>query len=164
LTDAVARIRQEYYAWPPAIDSELDIARRRGVPEALLKFYSLCNGAFIAKGTDFPGPDRRRYRFSIPPLRDLTCAQDEGYISESQPLFDSSADWWQLVDYGDGNWLAVDATPAGNGRIIDLFHETVGEVGEQAIVATSIVDLLTRLLDAMEVYWLDESFEDLGSI
>lgn len=162
LLEAVEELRRRHYANSPALTLEIEIARKRRVPEELLDFYSLCNGALLGEGHDFRAPDGRWFRLSIPALLDLKCAKEFGYISSHEPLYEQSANWWQIADYGDGNWLALDATNEGKGRIIDLFHETVGETGFQMVVATSLIDLLKRLLSADGVFWFEDSFEALG--
>lgn len=161
---AVRSIRESHFAFPPATDNQLNSARTRGVPEELLAFYALCDGALIGAGNDFPSPIGRRFRLSIPRLADLQTTQSCGYIHDRAPLYQESANWWQIVDYCDGNYLAFDASPHANGRIIDVFHETVGEPGWHTIVASSMSDLLARLLEHKGVYWFDDRFQSLGSI
>lgn len=164
LQDAVDRLREKYFAFPSADQNVIDDGRFRGVPEELLAFYALCDGAFIGDGDDFPDPSGRRYRLMIPRLADLQTTQACGYISDESPLYDQSAGWWQIVDYGDGNWLAFDGSPDPNSRIIDIFHEPVGEPGWHDIVASSMPDLLDRLLERGGVYWFDDDFKPLGKI
>lgn len=164
LESAVRQVREKHYAFPPAAESALNAARARDVPEELLAFYSLCDGALIGTGDDFPGPDGRRFRLRIPRLAELETTQACGYISADSPLFQHSAKWWQVVDYGDGNYLAFDASADSGGRIIDIFHGTAGEPDYHAIIASSLSNLLEGLLRHGEVYWLDEDFPKLGYI
>ena len=164
LADLVKRIREKHFAYPPADRTEINSARVRGVPEDLLALYALCDGALIGDGDDFSDPKGRRYRLRIPALADLTTTQSYGYIFEDSPLFNQSAKWWQMVDYGDANWLAVDGSSNVNGGVIDIFHETVGELGSHERVANSLPDLLDRLLRCDGVYWFDDDFQSLGAI
>jgi len=159
---SVQRIRNAYFAFAPATPGDLAAARVRSVPDALLEFYSLCDGAFIGNGSDFRDPNGRRYRLLVPSLSELQTVQSFGYISVDSPLYEKSAQWWQIVDYGDVNWLAYDGTPDAGGRVIDIFHETVGEPGSHKIVASSLKDLLDRLVKRGGVYWFDDDFESLG--
>ena len=160
----VARIRRTHFAFDPAQRYELDSAHRRGVPASLLDFYRLCDGAFICDGDDFADPIGRRYRLKIPRLTDLKTTQSYGYIAKDSPLYQASVNWWQIVDYGDANWLAFDASTDSSSGIIDIFHETVGKLYSHAIVANSMADLLDRLLQRGGVYWFDDDFKLRGRI
>lgn len=162
IENSVQRIRNAYFAFAATAPGDLAAARVRGVPDALLEFYSLCDGAFIGNGSDFRDPNGRRYRLMVPRLSELQTAQSFGYISVDSPLYEKSAQWWQIVDYGDSNWLAYDGTLDGGGRVIDIFHETVGDPDYHEIVASSLNDLLDRLLKQGDVYWFDDDFESLG--
>ncbi|MEQ1830608.1 MAG: SMI1/KNR4 family protein, partial [Pirellula sp.] len=164
LENVVARVRDGHFAFPPVNDSEVEAARNRSVPEALLDFYRLCDGALIGDGDDIGDPNGRRYRLMIPRLADLNTTQSYGYIFDDSPLYEASAKWWQIVDYGDSNWLAFDASSNSGSAIIDVFHETVGEPGSHDIVANSMADLLERLLRRDGVYWFDDNFQALGTI
>jgi hypothetical protein len=164
LENLVAQIREGHFALPPANESELDSARERNIPDALLDFYRFCDGAFIGHGDDFGDPSGRRYRLKIPQLANLITTQSYGYIFDDSPLYEASAEWWQIVDYGDANWLAFDASSNPASAIIDVFHETVGEPASHEIVANSMADLLERLLRYDGVYWFDDDFQSLGTI
>jgi hypothetical protein len=162
LSNLVARIREDHFAFPPANETKLDAASKRKIPEALIDFYRLCDGAFIGSGNDFGDANGRRYRLKIPQLSNLITTQSYGYIFNDSPLYEASAKWWQIVDYGDANWLAFDGSSKSSSAIIDLFHETVGQPGTHEIVADSMTDLLERLLRRDGVYWFDEDFKSLG--
>lgn len=164
LAKIVQRIRGECFVFPPAAQEDLSVARVRGVPDALLNFYAVCDGAFIGEGDDFPDPNGQRYRLMIPRLRELQTVQSYGYILPDSPLYEQSSKWWQIVDYGDANWLAYDGTHGSGGRIIDIFHETVGEPDSHNIVANSLDEMLNRLVSRRGVYWFDEEFESPGAI
>ena len=164
LSQLVDQIRTDHYACPVADAAVLDAARQRGVPANLVDLYALCDGAFIGEGDDFPGPDGRQYRLCIPRLSDLQTVQSFGYVFDDSPLYAAAANWWQLVDYGDANWLAYDATADGGGRILDIFHETVGEPETHDIVALSVADLLQRLLDQSDAYWFADDFRAFGVV
>ena len=109
LSQLVDRIRDAYHASDPASDTDLAAARDRGVPESLLDFYSLADGALLGNGDDFPDPFGNRYRFLIPPLVELQTTQQYGYVFDDAPYYDNTARWWQILDYCDANWLALDA-------------------------------------------------------
>ena len=154
-------IRSRHFAFPPAESAALRAGAERGVPSSLLEFYVLCDGALIADGEDFRAPDGRRFRLRIPRLGDLKTVQEYGFIMDDSPLYDASAHWWQVLDYGDSNWLALDATQEGHGRILDIFHETAGVVGHHAVVAESLSEMLKLALAKPGVYWLADGFESL---
>jgi hypothetical protein len=134
------------------------------VPAALLDFYGLCDGAQIVDGQDFSAPDGRRFRLAIPRLSELQTVQKSGFLLDNSPLYRASAQWWQVLDYGDSNWLALDATQEGDGRILDIFHETAGEVGRHSIVAQSFSEMLERVIGKPGVYWLADDFEEYGFV
>lgn len=163
LEHAVECIREKHYVFPAAEGDKLAAALLRGVPNELLAFYGLCDGAFIGNGDDFAAPNGCRCRLKLPRLSDLQTVQSDGYISHKSSLYEASGKWWQILDYGDANWLAFDAS-SGSDHIIDVFHETVGELDSHAIVANSMVDLLDRLIRRNGVYWLDKDFEALGYV
>ncbi|MCA8996496.1 MAG: hypothetical protein KDA80_05920 [Planctomycetaceae bacterium] len=77
-------------------------------------------------------------------------------------MFEQSAHSWQILHCGDANWLAIDHSHTTYGRVIGLFHETVGDSDSHAIVASSFADALKRLLRHKTAYWLDDSFQPLG--
>lgn len=164
LENLVSRVRDEHFAFPPVSDREVEAARNRSIPEALLNFYRMCDGALIGDGDDFGAPNGRRYRLKIPRLAELSTTQSSGFISDDSPLYEASAKWWQIVNYGDSNWLAFDASSNSISRIIDVFHETVGEPGTHEIVANSMADLLDRLLRHDGTYWFIDDFRSQGSI
>jgi len=163
LDELVSRIRESHFAFPPASESAINSARLSNVPQELLEFYMKCDGALLCDGDDFAAPNGTRYRVKIPRLVDLQTTQSHGYIFDASPFYALSANWWQIADYGDANWLAFDSTAETKGRIIDIFHETVGEPGYHNIVALSLTDMLTRLLDRGGVYWFDGGFQNLGA-
>lgn len=159
LSQLVERIRSVYFAFEPASDGDLENAAMRGVPESLLDFYRLADGALLGDGDDFPSPAGERYRLQIPCLAALQTTQQYGYVFDDAPYYANTASWWQIVDYGDANWLAFDATPDGDGRILDVFHETVGYDDEHEVVALGLTELLHRILDQGGDYWLAEGFQ-----
>ena len=141
LNDYVTRLRATYYVAEPASTDTLSLAASKGIPEALIAFYRLCNGAYVGDGDDFRDPNGKEYRLRIPPLDQLKSVQQQGYISDDSPFYDASSNWWQIVDYCDANWLAYDGAD-DHGRIIDIFHETAGQPGYHSVVAKSLADLL----------------------
>ena len=157
LSELVDRIRNTYFVFDPA--SETDLNADRGVPEMLLAFYRLADGALLGDGDDFADPAGSRYRLKFPRLADLQTTQQYGYVFDDAPYYANTANWWQIIDYGDSNWLALDATPDGNGRILDVFHETVGYDDEHDVVALNLTELLQRVLDRHDVYWFDDGFQ-----
>lgn len=162
LNEYVMRLRTDYYAAEPTDSETLSLAASRGVPESLLAFYRLCNGGYLGSGEDFRAPNGNEYRLRIPPLSRLISVQQQEYISDDSPFYGASARWWQIVDYCDANWLAYDDAE-GQGRIIDVFHETAGQPGYHSVVATSLPDLLDRLIRYDGVYWFRDDFTALST-
>jgi SMI1 / KNR4 family (SUKH-1) len=164
LEHLVDLIRRQQFAFDPADEATLACAVQRRVPATLIEFYRFCDGALIGAGDDFMSPDGRRFRLAIPRLAKIQTVQECGYISETAALFTNSGQWWQVLDYGDGNWLALDDTPTGSGQILDVFHETAGELGRQEIVAKSFLDMLALVTESDSIYWLDKHFVGFGYV
>ena len=158
-SELVDRIHNTYFAFNPASDADIKTAAERGVPDTLLDFYRLADGALLCDGDDFPDPAGKRYRLMIPRLADLQTTQQYGYVFDDAPYYTNTTSWWQIIDYCDANWLALDGTPDGNGRILDVFHETVGYDDEHDVVALNLTELLQRVLDRGDVYWFDDDFQ-----
>jgi hypothetical protein len=157
LEEIVEIIRNRHFTNPPARPDQVEEARSRGIAEPLLDLFRLADGAYVGDGDDFraPGEKRFRFRFRIPRLAELKSAADFGYGSEESPMRERLKSWWPFLDYGDGNFLGM--TDAADGfRIVDLFHETVGEPGSHAVIAPTLEHLLSELLRYGEVYWLDD--------
>ncbi|EKK04643.1 hypothetical protein RBSH_00023 [Rhodopirellula baltica SH28] len=159
LSELVDRIRSTYFAFDPASDADLNAAAERGVPETLLAFYRFADGAFLGSGDGFADPAGSRYRLMFPRLADLQTTQQYGYVFDDAPYYANTGNWWQIIDYCDANWLALDATPDGSGRILDVFHETVGYDDEHDVVAINLTELLQRVLDRGDLYWFDDDFQ-----
>ena len=145
LESIVDEIRKTQFAFSPAPEAELQAAIENGIPYDLVSVYRFANGMLLGEGDYFSAPDDRAFRLRFPPIQELQTVQSYGYVHDDAPLYDLTADWWQIIDYGDANWLAFDANDA-HGRILDAFHEEVGYDQCHAIVAESIPDLLERLL------------------
>ncbi|MGE3406188.1 MAG: hypothetical protein AB7I37_05190 [Pirellulales bacterium] len=160
----VAEVRARHFAYPPAEPGLLQAAQERGVPACLLEFHAICDGALIGPGDDFLSPAGQWFRFRIPSLADLQTTQEYGFIQDDSPLYTASAAWWQMLDYGDSNWLAIDATSNGQGRILDVCHESAGDPGWQEIVARSFQELIDRLLAEPDTFWFGDGFQSLGSV
>ena len=159
LTHIVDRIRSTYYAFSPASDADVSAALDRGVPDALLDFYRLADGALLGDGDDFPAPTGERYRLLVPRIAEVETTQQYGFVDDDAPYYGHSENWWQFIDYGDSNWLAFDATPDGDGRILDVFHETVGYDDEHDVVALNLPELFLQILDRGDVFWFDDDFQ-----
>lgn len=164
LSQLVEQLRQDHFVRPPVNSEQLEAARLRGVPNELIELYAFCDGALLGEGEDFLAPDGKRYRLCIPRLAEIQTVQSVGFVMDGDPLYTASADWWQLVDYGDSNCLACDATSSGGGQILDVFHETAGESGAHDVVARSVSDLLYRFLENPDTFWLRDSFQSLGTV
>lgn len=164
LAELLQRIGDAGYVRPPADPETLARAAARSVPATLMEFYSICDGAFFGDGGDFQAPDGRRFRLHIPQLAELTTTQEFGYIFADSPHYGRSAKWWQIVDCGDGNWLAFDSHDSSTKPIIEVFHESAGESEAQMVVAHSLEALLQRFANEKPMYWLEDDFEPLGYI
>ncbi len=155
--EIVEEIRSSFYAYPGASQEDLDSAVNRGIPPLLVEFYKECDGCFIGQGEVMDAPDGKSYRTRIPKLAELDTVQSYGYVSNDTPLYDKSAEWWQIVDYGSANWIAFDASDDGFGQILDIPHEEVGNEECHAIIAESFLELLQKLIKYNGQDWYNNS-------
>ncbi len=146
LASIANEIRHTQFCFPAATSHEIDGAIERGIPIRLTELYRFANGMFLGEGDEFTSPDGRNFRLRIPRLDELQTVQSFGYVDDDAPLYKQTANWWQLVDYGDANWLAYDGNNDADGRILDVFHEEAGYDECHAIIAESTPDLLERLM------------------
>ena len=136
-------------------------AQALGLPSDLLQFYRRMNGAYL-HATDkyadkYAGAfvrNRREWIWRINPIGKLKTIAEEGFIDDESPLYPLSKNWIALVDVGEGDCLAVNVDPSARGEIIDCYHETVGEPGQNAVIARTFTQLLTSLLKSPEPFWL----------
>ncbi len=155
VADAVALLAKSGFVAGPADDRALEAAQLRGVPACLLDFYRIANGLFAVEGDDFPCPDGLRYRFQIVPVQCLKTVAEYGFAPQDSPLFNCLKRWWQFFDCGDSNWVGITDVDDGC-RIVDLFHETVGDPGSHAVIAHSLPEFLEKFAALKEMYWLSE--------
>lgn len=165
LKEIVDVISTQFYANPAAKEEILKTAKERGVPKELLEFYELCNGCYIGNGKEVDAPNGKTYQIHLPELQELVTVKEYGYISEDSTFYEESASWWQIVDNHGANWLAYDATALGRGRILDIPHEEVGYEECHAIIATSLIDLLEKLVKFGGQDWFSiEEWNEIGRV
>jgi len=154
----VQEIRASFYAYPGANVADLDTARLNGVPSVLLQFYKECDGCFIGSGEEVAAPDGKTYQLRISRLSEIQTTQKYGYVEKDAPLYDMTNLWWQVIEIGDANWLAFDASKEGFGRIIDVPHEEVGYEECHAVIAETFMELLQQLIkyDGQDWFGIDE--------
>jgi hypothetical protein len=160
----VAQIRREHLAGPPAAPDHLARGRELGLPDDLLHFYQLTDGAYLY-GSDEYGDfhrDGRWWQWQILPLDSVRPVADR-FVSAYRPLWERARHWLAVVDVLDSNYLAISTEPGHAGEAIDCFHETVGMPGYNRIVARSFTELLTELLRSPEAFWLSGDRPDYGS-
>jgi antitoxin YokJ len=161
----VAKIRSSHRIHLPASPKDLLRLRRLGMPEDVLRFYTLSDGARLHRTDEYGGlgPDpERRWRWEILPCREIEPAS-QSYVGADSPLFKRAHSWMHLVNVQDGNYLAINVEPGHVGEVLDCFHETVGEPGRTAIVALSFTELLDRLLKSPRPFWLRKTMRPYGS-
>jgi SMI1 / KNR4 family (SUKH-1) len=165
ITDLLGKLNRSHLACPPASETALAYGRSLGLPADVLAFYRSSNGAYLHEsegGGDFQA-DGRWWKWRLLPveeLRDIAATYD---IDETCPMADTLRQWIALVDVLDSNYLAVDMAPERGGQIIDCFHETVGWEGYHAIIAMSFTELLLRLIERSDPYWLEDGFPKYGA-
>jgi hypothetical protein len=154
IDELVERIRREHCAFPPATATDLERVKAFALPDDLLRFYELTDGAMLyASEFGTPGPDSRQWDWWIRSAADLLTVAEYGFVPEDSPLYESAQRWVVWVEVQDGNVLAVNTEPNHVGEIIDCFHETVGDVGWNSIVALSCTEALRLLLADRSPFW-----------
>lgn len=160
LADIVSHIAAADFTYPPASAEDLTAARSRGIPDSLLDLFRLADGLYVIPGEDFLAPNGQGFRFKIPRLREIETVAEAGFFPSRSSMARSLSGWWQFLDYGDGNWVGM-TDSEDRGRIVDLFHETIGMPGYHAVIANSLEEFLELLLERQSVYWLGEEFRKL---
>jgi hypothetical protein len=126
------------------------------LPADLLRFYTLAGGAMLFSDYACAGHIRilRPDEFQ----RIDQTIYGERFASGPFPW------WYAVANVRDSNYISIDLNPDHLGNCYDSFHETFAMPGYVNIVAKSLTDFLTRLLNHREdsSYWLQDDFESPG--
>ena len=165
LTRLLQDLRRDHLCGEPASEEDLARARALGLPNDLLRFYRHMNGSYLHATDKYAGTflrNRRWWRWRILPIGDLKTIPEHGFMYRESPLYLLSKNWIALVDVGESDCLAVNVDPSARGEIIDCFHETVGEPGQNTVIARTFTELLTSLLKSSEPFWLQKGHPEYG--
>lgn len=140
----------------PAAPSELDQLKAMGMPDDLVHFYSKSNGALIHPSDRDYGIsiDGSYWLWEILAVCDIRSITDSGWSHADSPLHQRHARWFQIVDVQNSDYLSIALDSTRPGEILDTFHETLNMVGYNQIIAKSFSELVLRLLDSRDAYWL----------
>lgn len=140
----------------PASPSELEQLKAMGMPADVISFYSKSNGALIhPSDKDYGIPSEGGYwLWEILAVSDIRSIADSGWSHTDSPLHQHHAKWFQIVDVQNGDYLSIALDSTHVGEVLDTFHETLNMVGYNQIIAKSFSELVLRLLDSRDAYWL----------
>ena len=124
------------------------------LPYDVIDFYTACGGVVLFEHSD--------YAVRIVGPTDVVLANPIiiGDLCDD----DMSSDWYIIGDDGSDEYITIDFNPHRLGRCYDSFYDRHGVVGESSIIATSFMDLLSRLIlnKGQYWYWLRDDFITLG--
>ncbi|WP_394903571.1 SMI1/KNR4 family protein [Clostridium butyricum] len=124
------------------------------LPDDLTKFYQLCGGISLFKGSE--------YEMNILPPGKFLLANPiiVGELCED----DISSEWYTICEDSDGNFITIDLNKNRIGKCYDSFWDRHGVVGECSIIANSFLELLDKLYKnkGTSLFWLDDDFKYIG--
>lgn len=149
-------IEKDHKTRSPASPEELKLLEATGMPEEILYFYSKSNGALIHQSdSKFDiSFDGGYWLWELLAVSDIRSIADSGWSVTDSPLHQSHRHWFQIVDVLDGNYLSVVLDGPNFGHVLDTFHETLNMVGYNQIIAKSFSELVFRMLESRDAFWL----------
>jgi hypothetical protein len=139
------RIERDHFVRRPLADVGARIAsleRREGIklPRQLKDFYRRCNGAKLFERADPP--------YHLLPLSGIKRARTAIAGEDSDEV--CPATWYTVCTLPNDEYVGIDVK---SGRIIDLFHETLGD---GPVIAPDLATFVGRALgsEGVEGYWL----------
>src|SRR5437773_9920955 len=114
IPELVEQLKLSHLACPPASDAGLAHGRSLGLPDDLLEFYRLSNGAYLHEADEYGGNtqvDGRWWKWIILPIEELRDVAVAYQIPTTCPLFAKLRRWIAIVDVMDSNCLAIDVAP-----------------------------------------------------
>jgi hypothetical protein len=152
----VDEIRNAHFAFDPATQNDLDRLISLGMPNDLLEFYSLTNGAFLHKddACNFHDEDGNTWNWSILSAGAIQTVAESGWSHDVSPIAYRHKLWYQLVDAYNSDYLCISLEEGHRFKIIDTFHETLNLPNYNAVVAHSFTELLESLLASRKPFWL----------
>ena len=131
----------------------------RDLPPVLADIYRYSNGVLF--GVDKVGGENFRrdgqgFSYRLVPIEELRSAYDDGFCDRKTSIAELVRNWLVVIEVGDGDCMAVNLNRAGYGEIIDVFHETAGDVGRNGVVADTLEDWIECSLASDRSWWLEE--------
>lgn len=132
----------------PSVESD------HGVPDDVRVFYELCGGIMLYPQAEYPIE-------VVPPER---CVLANPVIVGELCDYDITSTWYIIARDRNNEVLTIDFSFERLGRCYDSFSDRHGVRGSCPIIATSLTDLLRRMLDNRGgyPYWLSPTFSALG--
>ena len=162
----VSAIRKQHYAYPPACTASVQYLAELGMPEDVLQFYSLADGACLNEGSEYDWNieiDGRRWKWIVLPTEQIRPITRIGFDLINSPLSAQQEFWLPIVDVMDSNYLSINVASGREGEIIDCFHENLECPGYNSIVALNFTSLLELLISSTECFWLEEKNRVYGA-
>lgn len=162
----VSVLAERHYVYPPASSASLEHLRNLGLPEDVLLFYALSNGAYLNEGSEHDWNVEvggRRWKWIILSAEEIKPITEIGFDLSNSPLLAKQKYWFPIIDVMDGNYLSINTAPGNRGEIIDCFHESLRCPGFNFIVARSFSAILQMLLEHKDCFWLQEKHRKNGA-
>jgi hypothetical protein len=149
-------IDRDHKTRPPAAPSELEKLKTMGMPADVIYFYSKSNGALIHPSDSDYGLsiDGDYWLWEILPVGDISSLTDSGWSHTDSPLHQRHAKWFRIVDVQNDDYLSIALDSVDAGEVLDTFHETLNMLGYNQIIARSFSELISKLLESRDAYWL----------
>jgi len=153
-------LQKKHYVYPPASKAALDRLVKLHLPSDLLSFYAKADGACMHRSSDSGGLILRGgkwWKWELMPSEKFVRVAKLGIIHPDSPKFSLSAQWIEVVNVQDGNYLAVNTEKDHVGEILDCEHATLAEEGRTFVVTDSFSRMLQLLIASPEPFWLKHS-------
>lgn len=169
LDEIIEVLRQKHRCGEPCKDTQLEVARRDGLPEELIAFYARANGATLYCSRPRPDPytgepSEIRFEFIVPPIDENDTIDQVGFIDSSAPLYEASKRWRVVCDLADGDLLSIETVGEHRGRVIECDHEQTGWPDSHIVFAQTFTEALERLLTEEPFSWRAENPPRYGTL
>jgi antitoxin YokJ len=113
------------------------------IPDDALEFFQLCGGVRLFAGGEY----------SISVVSPSEVVKANPVIVGMDCPDDISDSWYVIADCKNRQLLSIDCHPDRLGRIYESFWDCHGVAGSCPIVALSLTELLSRLIESRGGYW-----------
>ena len=127
------------------------------LPDEIREFYKYTNGALF--GINKQGGSNFRvnnigYYYKILPMEHLASVYNHKECNKNNLINDKMINWAMIIDYGDYDYVAVDLKGQNRGKLIDVWHESVGDDIYHPIISDSFLKFIDKCKNEPGVWWL----------